>query len=75
MRSWTLIVAGVALALTSGAGVAAPQDDLKAFQEFHKKRYAAVPFDDFANGIYAIDANRRAEWEQMEEFPQYELDI
>lgn len=27
---------------------------------------------DYANGIYALDENRRAEWENIEEFPPYE---
>ncbi len=54
---------------------ATPQNDLESFQKFFTERFPETPFDDFANGIYSIDAARRVEWEQMEEFPQYELDI
>ena len=74
MRSGLVTLLGI-LVLAFGGAHAAPEDDRKAFQNFYKQRFPTVPFEDFANGIYAIDPTGRAEWEQMEEFPQYELDI
>lgn len=67
------LVAG--LALWSGGTQAGPEQDRKAFQEYFMERFSDVEFEEFANGIYAIDEDRRQEWEAMEEFPQYELDI
>jgi sulfur-oxidizing protein SoxA len=55
--------------------VATPEDDLKAFQEYYKLRFPEVPFNDYVNGVYALDADSRAQWEAIEDFPPYELNI
>ena len=75
MRAVPIVLLGAGLVFGSGDAQAAPEDDLKAFRHFYQQRFPDVPFEDFANGIYAIDESRREEWEQMEEFPQYEFDI
>ena len=75
MRAVLAVLFGASLALGFGGAQAAPEDDLRAFQSYYKERFPDTPFEDFANGIYSIDGKRREEWEQMEEFPQYELDI
>ena len=75
MRAAAIALFGVSLVLGIGAVNSAPEDDLRAFQNFYKERFPDTPFEDFANGIYSIDKSRREEWEQMEEFPQYEFDI
>jgi sulfur-oxidizing protein SoxA len=54
---------------------ASPQQDLVAFQDYYKKRFPGTPFDDFNNGVYAIDQASREQWEEIEEFPPYELNI
>jgi sulfur-oxidizing protein SoxA len=51
---------------------ASPQDDLKNFRAYFFKKFPGVKLQDFGNGIYSIDATRRFEWEEMEEFPAYE---
>ena len=51
---------------------ASPRGDLKKFQDYFKRMNPGVKFQDYANGIYAIDENRRAEWENIEEFPPWE---
>lgn len=68
-------ICGVAALVISQVAIAGPKEDLTAFQNYFTNRFQGVPLADFANGIYSIDAKRREEWEQMEEFPQYELDI
>ena len=55
--------------------MATPQQDLDAFQDYYKKRFPGTPFDDFINGVYSIDLATRAQWEDIEEFPPYELNI
>ena len=55
--------------------MATPQQDLKEFQDYYQKRFPATPFDDFINGVYSIDAASRAQWEDIEDFPPYELNI
>jgi sulfur-oxidizing protein SoxA len=54
---------------------ASPEDDLKAFRAFFLDRFPNVPLEDFANGVYAIDAASREQWESIEEFPPYEIAI
>lgn len=54
---------------------ATPEDDKKAFQEFFKKRFPNVPFDDFNNGVYALNAGAREQWMAIEEFPPYQIAV
>lgn len=73
-----LLTVGTVLAMlaTSPATVtASPQEDLKAFRDYFAKRFPNVPFQDFANGVYSIDKASREQWESIEEFPPYELNI
>ncbi len=51
---------------------ASPQSDLKKFRAYFFKKFPGVKLQDYGNGIYALDASRRFEWEEMEEFPAYE---
>ena len=62
-------------ALAAGLPVAAqatPEQDLKSFREYFMKRFPGVPLDEYKNGVYAINADARASWEAIEEFPPYE---
>ena len=54
---------------------ASPADDVKAFQGFFAKKFKDTKFDDYLNGIYAIDAASRKQWVEIEEFPPYELAV
>lgn len=54
---------------------ASPDSDLKAFRSYFEKRFPKTPFNDFINGVYSIDPASRAQWEEIEEFPPYELDL
>ncbi len=69
--------AALALGITALPMVvqATPEDDLKAFRAYFQKRFPDVPFEDFANGVYAVDKASREQWEAIEEFPPYEINI
>jgi sulfur-oxidizing protein SoxA len=54
---------------------ATPQEDLAKFRSYFEKRFPNTPFSDFINGVYSIDAASREQWEEIEEFPPYELNI
>jgi sulfur-oxidizing protein SoxA len=54
---------------------AAPADDVKAFQDYYGNKFKETKFDDYVNGIYSIDAPSREQWEEIEEFPPYELAV
>jgi sulfur-oxidizing protein SoxA len=61
--------------LFSGAVIATPEEDRSAFSNFYTERFTETPVEDFINGVYSIDAASRVQWDQIEEFPPYELDI
>ncbi|MHB1949974.1 MAG: sulfur oxidation c-type cytochrome SoxA [Acidiferrobacteraceae bacterium] len=65
------------IAAAPGAAQASPQSDLKAFQAYFKKRFPTVPFDQYANGVYALpDAKaQRAQWKQIMQFPPYDFEL
>lgn len=71
----TLFIVGLSMVIMPLAAQATPQDDLKAFRNYFTKKFPATPIDDFANGVYSIDKASRSQWEDIEEFPPYEIAI
>jgi len=51
------------------------QTDIKDFRDFYHARFPDVKFEDYADGVYAIDADSRQQWKEMEEFPPYALAV
>jgi L-cysteine S-thiosulfotransferase len=49
--------------------------DTKTFQAYFLKEFPGVKLSDYANGVYALDEDSRKQWQEMEEFPPYELDV
>ena len=73
-----LLIATLVLGLFGGASLsvqASPEQDLKEFRAYFKNRFPGTPFNDYVNGVYSIDKASREQWEQIEEFPPYELNI
>lgn len=52
-----------------------PEQDRQAFVNHFKKKFPKIPDDDFINGSYALDPIARENWEAIEEFPPYEIDV
>ena len=76
MRKLLLITAAFSvLSATPLIGQATPEEDLKAFRGYFMERFPNVPLEEFANGVYAINTQRREQWEAVEEFPPYELNV
>lgn len=63
------------LAMPLQAGMPDPQADRKAYVEEITSMFPGVAVGDYANGIYAIDAAAREQWQSIEEFPPYEIDM
>jgi sulfur-oxidizing protein SoxA len=63
------------IAATPFAAQATPDDDLKAFRAYFSNKFPNVPQNDFINGVYALDAASREQWEEFEEFPSYEIAV
>lgn len=74
MMKTTLALTIVGLTCACGAPVlaATPEEDKALFQQYFQERFPKVEFQDFGNGMYAIDAVARENWEAIEEFPPYE---
>ena len=73
-----LLIATLVLGLLGGTALsvqASPEQDLKEFRAYFKNRFPGTPFNDYVNGVYSRDKASRAQWEQIEEFPPYELNI
>jgi sulfur-oxidizing protein SoxA len=68
------LVIGLCSAFTAQVQ-ATPEDDLKTFRTYYEKRFPKTPFNDFINGVYSIDPASREQWEEIEEFPPYELSL
>lgn len=74
-KAMCCMAVALSIAIPMGAAQASPADDLKAFQGYFKKKFPDVPTNDFVNGVYALDKPSREQWESIEEFPPYEIDI
>jgi len=74
MRKLLFLVTVAVIALPVGTS-ATPDQDLEAFQAYFAKRFAETPFEDFVNGVYSIDPQSREQWEAIEDFPPYEINI
>jgi sulfur-oxidizing protein SoxA len=73
-----LLTATILLGLLGGftlSAQATPQKDLAEFRAYFKNRFPNTPFNDYINGVYSVDAASREQWEEIEEFPPYELNI
>lgn len=66
-------LSAVAPVVTQAADKLDPAAELAKFQAYFQKQFPEVAFQDFANGAYALDADARANWEAIEEFPPYEI--
>lgn len=76
MKKFIAVVAMLGLAVSlPQVSVATPESDLKSFREYFKKRFPDTPFNDYINGVYSIDAASREQWESIEDFPPYEINI
>ena len=67
------LLAAFALAGVSVIAMATPEEDREAFANYFFTKFPDTPKDDFVNGIYSIDAQARDQWNDLEEFPPYEL--
>jgi len=72
MKKFIIAATAMLIGLSPIVADASPQGDLNKFRAYFKKMNPGVSMQDYANGIYALDENRRAEWENIEEFPPYE---
>lgn len=73
-RSFTIINTVLALAVSASVS-AGPQEDRAALRAYYEKRFPDVPLNAHIDGAYALDAGKRAQWLEMEDFPPYEITV
>ena len=52
---------------------ATPAEDQEALIAYYKKNTSNPDIQDYNNGIYAYNKDAREQWEEIEEFPPYEI--
>ncbi|MFT7289037.1 MAG: sulfur-oxidizing protein SoxA [Halieaceae bacterium] len=72
IKTLTSLIAALGIAT---AVIAGPEDDRQAFRDYYKKRFPQIALDAHVDGAYALDAGKRAQWLEMEDFPPYEIAI
>jgi sulfur-oxidizing protein SoxA len=55
--------------------LAAPEDDRAALRSFYQQRFPDIAIEAHVDGAYALDAGKRAQWLEMEDFPPYEIAV
>jgi sulfur-oxidizing protein SoxA len=73
--AWRGIGLALLWAVLPGLALAGPEEDRQAFREHFLKRFPDVPVSEYVNGIYALDAEARQQWLEIEDFPPYEFAI
>lgn len=75
MKKYLAALSVLLMIATPLAANASPDNDLKSFRAHFTDKFPQVPVDDFINGVYSVDKASRAQWEEFEEFPAYEIYI
>jgi len=73
----TVVLSGVAslIVVASTHLHADATSDIEKIQNYMMKKFSKLSKQDFADGVYAIDKVSRESWEEIEEFPPYEIQI
>lgn len=59
---------------TSNSWVSAtPIEDQQQLRDFYQQRFPQLQLPDYAEGVYALDADAKNSWLAIEEFPPYEF--
>ena len=72
MKKTLALVTALGLISSSALVCATPKEDQERFQHYFETRFPKVTKNDFGNGVYAIDAVARENWEAIEQFPPYD---
>ena len=76
-RSKKLIAIALAAVMSSYAtsSLAGPKEDQAAFVKYFQAKFPTTDPSDFINGVYSIHPDSREQWEEIEEFPPYEIAV
>ncbi|MGR8932947.1 MAG: sulfur oxidation c-type cytochrome SoxA [Gammaproteobacteria bacterium] len=71
----TMLLTGFVAFCFAGSAMAGPEQDRKQFLQHYQQRFPTLQLGDYANGVYALDADARVSWQAIEEFPPYEIAV
>jgi len=74
MKSFGLLLLAGTLA-TPLMVSADPESDRLALRAVYEKRFPDIPLEAHTDGAYALDAAKREQWVEMEDFPPYEFTV
>jgi len=63
---------GLSVMLTTVNALATPEQDRQAFIKLYTQKYPNIKVDDYVYGALAFDADSRAQYDSIMEFPPYE---
>lgn len=68
-------IAGLGIALGAVTVQASPESDRQEFIKYYKEKYPDVKLEDYVYGALAFDADSKAQYDAIMEFPPFEADI
>lgn len=68
----TIVLISLTLANVSSAD---PDEDRQAMRDFYSNRFPDVPLEAHKDGTYALNADKRTQWLDIEDFPPYEIAV
>ncbi len=75
---WRIVTVLATLCIAGNVAVHAdPANDIKQSHEFFKKKFTSVPFEEYANGLYALPGfeEYREQWESFRDLSPYEIGL
>lgn len=75
MKIALLGLIGVGLAAGMSGAIAAPEQDRQDFINYYTKKYPNVKLDDYVYGALAFDADSKAQYDAIMEFPPFEGEL
>jgi sulfur-oxidizing protein SoxA len=68
-------VVGLGLALGAATASASPESDRQELIKYYQSKYPNIKLEDYVYGALAFDADSRAQYDAIMEFPPYESDL
>ena len=65
----------ISFLLFSSSIYASPEEDRELFHDHFEKLFPNTEYSDYKNGVYSIDSSSREQWESIEDFPPYEINV
>ncbi|AAZ96517.1 sulfur oxidation protein [Thiobacillus denitrificans ATCC 25259] len=68
-------MAGLGIALGAATAYASPESDRQEFIQYYTSKYPNIKLEDYVYGALAFDADSKAQYEAIMEFPPFEAEI